>query len=422
MKAEIISIGTELLLGQVMNSNAAYLSREVSLLGIDICYHTTVGDYSTQLKDAIKLAESRTDIIIFSGGLGPEKNDITKKAVSEYLQIDLVLHEESEDKIITFHKNSNFKMPENNQLQALILKDSIPLINDSGLAPGMYLEKEKHKYILLPGPSDEMEPMFDHHLRDLLIENVLEEKESVSRVLRFFGLTKAELEEKLDDLIKKEEYPIIAIYEEQGELSVRLTIREDTEDICNKKIDEIEVKIKKRVSKYFFGYGEKRLSDVIKDLLIDKGKTITAAESLTGGAFLSTLSSDLSAGSIFEGGIVTYSAEKKNQTLGVTKKTIEEYGVVSAECAIEMAEKVKKMFDSDYAVSLTGVAGPGALEGNIPGTVWIGIASDNGNSFAKQYHFAYKRNRNRNLAVLNALDLIRCVLLDLPIQDAVSKT
>lgn len=415
MKAEIISIGTELLLGQVVNSNAAYLSRELALLGIEIYHHTTVGDNPKRLIEAIKTAESRADMVVLSGGLGPTKDDITKKAVSEYLDIDLVLHEESEDKIITFHKNSHFEMPENNQLQALILKDSIALTNDNGLAAGMFLEKGDHSYILLPGPPDELEPMYDKHLKSVIVDRLLEEKALVSRVLRFFGLTEAQLADKLDKIIEAQDNPTIAIYAEDGELTVRLTAQESSEEKCNKLIDEVEKKIMKEAEEYFFGYGEKRLSDVIKDILIEQKKTITAAESLTGGAFLSSISSDLAAGSIFEGGVVTYSAEKKNQVLGVRKKTIEKYGVVSAECAIEMAEKVKDLFDADIAVSLTGAAGPSALEGNIPGTVWIGIAKENGESFAKLFHFAYKRNRNRHLSVLNALDMVRRVLTDLPI-------
>lgn len=418
MKAEIISIGTELLLGQVTNTNAAFLSKELALLGIEIYHHTTVGDNPERLREAIETAESRADMIVLSGGLGPTKDDITKKTVADYLGEDLVLHEESEDKIITFHKNSNFTMPENNQLQALILKGATAITNDSGLAAGMFLEKEDYSYILLPGPPDELEPMFTNHLKDVLVEKVLNEDALVSRVLRFFGLTESQLAEKLDELIEKQDNPTIAIYAEQGELTVRLTAKAETEEKCNKLIDKLEEKVKDQVGDYLFGYGEKRLSDVIKDILLEQEKTITAAESLTGGAFLSSISSDLAAGAIFEGGFVTYSVEKKNEVLGVRKSIINKYGVVSAECAIEMAEKAKKKFDADIGVSLTGAAGPSALEGNIPGTVWIGIANGE-DSFAKKFHFAYKRNKNCQLAVLNALDMVRRVLKDLSIEDSI---
>lgn len=419
MKAEIISVGKGVLLGQVINTNAAYLSREFTFLGIEIQYHTTVGNHSVRLKEAIKQAETRADIIILSGGLGPAKDDVTKKVVSEYLDIELVLHHESEDKMITFHKNSNFKMPENSQLQALILKDSIPLTNDSGLAEGMYLEEKDHTYILLPGPTDELQPMFNNHLKRIIVDNLVDEKALVSRVFRFFGIAKEELTDKLDNLIENQKKIAMVVYAEKGEVSVHLSVKEDTVDKCNEQLDKVEEEIKDQAGIYFFGSGEKHLPDVVKDLLVHQEKTITAAESLTGGAFLSSLSSDLSAGAIFEGGVVTYSADKKNHILGVSKKIIKKYGVVSPECAIEMAEKAKEMFNSDLAISLTGVAGPSALEGNIPGTVWIGMASKSGKSFAKHYHFVYKRNRNRDLAVLNALELVRRILLDLPIEETV---
>lgn len=419
MKAEIISVGTELLLGQVINTNAAFIARELSLLSIEVYHQITVGDNAERLKEAIELAESRADIVILSGGLGPTEDDITKKVVSDYLDVELVLHEETQDKIITYHKNSDFEMPENNQLQALMLMESVPLPNDVGLAVGMFLEKEDHSYVLLPGPPDELEPMVVNHLNPLLVDRILDEQKLVSRVIRIFGLTEAKLALELEDIIQSQTNPTVAIYAENGELTIRVTAKGNSDEECEKMIDKVEESIKEKVKEYIFGYGEKRLSDVIKDILIDQDKTITAAESLTGGAFLSSISSDLAAGSIFDGGIVTYSADHKNKTLGVDQDVIGNYGVVSAECAIEMAEKVREMFEADIAVSLTGAAGPSALEGKIPGTVWIGIAQKGKKSFAKYYHFSYKRNKNRRLAVQNALNLVRRILLDLSIDKKV---
>jgi len=419
MRAEIISIGTELLMGQVVNTNAAFLAKELSLLGIEVYHQVTVGDNAERLKEAIEVAEARADTIILSGGLGPTEDDITKKVVSEHLGVDLVLHEETENKIITYHKNSDFEMPENNQLQALMLMGSIALPNDTGLAVGMFLEKEKNSYVLLPGPPDELQPMANNHLKKVLVEQVLNEHKLVSRVIRIFGITEAKLALELEEMIQQQTNPTIAIYAESGELTVRVTAKGETEEECEKLLDKVASSIEEIVGEYIFGYGENRLSDVVKEILIDQKKTITAAESLTGGAFLSSISSNLAAGSAFEGGIVTYSVEQKIQSLGVSKEIVEEYGVVSAECAIEMAEKAKDMFSADIAVSLTGVAGPGSLEGNIPGTVWIGIAHNDGESFAKHYHFAYRRNKNRRLAVQNAMDLVRRVLLGLSVEKSV---
>lgn len=415
MRAEIISVGTELLLGQVVNTNSAYIAKKLASLSIEVYHHITVGDNAERIKEAIEAAESRSDMIILSGGLGPTEDDITKQVLSEYLDVELVLHEDTQNKIITYHKNSDFEMPKNNQLQALMLMGAIPLLNDTGLAVGSFLEKGDHSYIILPGPPDELEPMVENHLTQVIVDNILDEQKLVSRIIRLFGLTESQLALKLEKVIQNQMNPTIAIYAEGGELTIRITAKGQSEEECDKMINKVEKAINKEVKEFVFGYGEKNLSDVIKDILIEQEKKITAAESLTGGAFLSSISSDLAAGSIFDGGIVTYSSDHKHKTLGISQKVIDNFGVVSPECAIEMAERVRDMFEADIAVSLTGVAGPSALEGNIPGTVWIGIALNESKSFAKHYHFAYKRNKNRRLAVQNALDLVRRVLLDMPI-------
>ncbi|SFB82907.1 nicotinamide-nucleotide amidase [Alkalibacterium subtropicum] len=417
MRAEIISIGTELLLGQVVNSNAAFISRELAALGIEVYHHVTVGDNADRLTEAVQAAEKRADLIVLSGGLGPTEDDITKQTIAKYLNVDLLLHEETEDRIITYHKNSDFEMPENNQLQALILAESIPLKNDTGLAVGMILEREDHQYVLLPGPPDELHPMVENHLKDELIKRLLDEQVLVSRVLRFFGITEAQLAKKIEPIVKAQTNPTVAVYANEGEITVRITARAKTEEEGNRCIDEIESLILEPLTDYFFGYGEKRLAEAVRDLLIEQGLTITAAESLTGGAFLSSITADVSAGSVFEGGIVTYSTEKKQKVLNISAETIENFGVVSPECAIEMAENSRKMFKADIGVGLTGVAGPGSLEDQIPGTVYIGLSYKEDPPFAKRFHFGYKRNKNRQLAVLNAHDMVRRLILGKPVKN-----
>ncbi|MFO8069467.1 MAG: competence/damage-inducible protein A [Alkalibacterium sp.] len=419
MRAEIISIGSELLLGQVVNTNAAFLSRELAALGIEVFHQVTVGDNPDRLKEAIKDAEERVSLIVLSGGLGPTEDDITKQTLSDYLDVNLILHEETEAKIITYHKNSGFEMPGNNQLQALILAESIPLKNDTGLAVGMILDHDDHHYVLLPGPPNELQPMVKDHLKDELIKRILIDQVLVSRVLRFFGITEAQLAEKIESVIKEQTNPTVAIYATEGEIIVRVTAKAKTEEEGNKAIDKIESRITDPLSDYFFAYGEKRLNEVVRDLLLEKELTITAAESLTGGAFMSSITSDMPVGSVLEGGIVTYSSDKKNKVLKVTRETINKFGVVSPECAIEMAEKSRKMFDADIGVGLTGVAGPASLENQNPGTVWIGLSYKDKKAFAKQFHFGHKRNKNRRSAVLNAHDLVRRVLLDKPINNQV---
>lgn len=417
MRAEIISIGTELLLGQVVNTNAAFISRELAAIGIEVYHHVTVGDNADRLTEAVKAAEERADLIVLSGGLGPTEDDITKQTLSRHLSVDLILHEETEDKIITYHKNSDFEMPKNNQLQALILAESTPLQNDTGLAVGMILDHDDRQYVLLPGPPDELQPMVENYLKDELIKRLLNEQVLVSRVLRFFGITEAQLAQKIEKVVKEQTNPTVAVYANEGEITVRVTARAKTEEEGEQYIDEIESQILGPLEEYFFGYGDKRLAEVVRDLLLEDDLTITAAESLTGGAFLSSITSDLAAGSVFEGGIVTYSTEKKHDVLNVSQETIDDHGVVSAECAIEMAERSREMFDADIGVGLTGVAGPGSLEDQIPGTVYIGLSYKGKSTFAKRFHFGYKRNKNRRLAVLNAHELVRRMILNKPIEN-----
>ncbi|MDZ7834300.1 MAG: CinA family nicotinamide mononucleotide deamidase-related protein [Alkalibacterium sp.] len=276
MRAEIISIGTELLLGQVVNTNAAFVSRKLAALGIEVYHHITVGDNPDRLKEAVKNAESRAELILLSGGLGPTEDDITKQTLSDYLDTELILHEETEDKIITYHKNSDFEMPENNQLQALMLAGAKPLKNDTGLAIGMIMDYGEHHYVLLPGPPDEFEPMVLNHLIPELSERLLDDQVLVSRVLRFFGITEAQLAKKIEKTIREQTNPTIAVYADEGEITVRITAREETEEIGNREIDKIESEILKDVSDYFFGYGEKRLEEVVRDLLLENHFTITA--------------------------------------------------------------------------------------------------------------------------------------------------
>ncbi|WP_208559134.1 competence/damage-inducible protein A [Marinilactibacillus kalidii] len=417
MRAEVITVGTEILMGQIVNTNAAYLSKELSLLGIELYHQVTVGDNPDRIAEAIKTAEKRVDTIILTGGLGPTEDDITKSVLANYLGVDLVTHKPSEAKIIERHKDLDFKMPKNNLLQALILKGSQPLINDPGMAVGVFHQQGNHQYVLLPGPPNELKPMVENYLKEKLIEQDEQHQELLSKMLRIFGLTEAQLADKIENIIKNQSNPTVAIYASGGELKVRITAKGSTKSECEKMIDIVEREIAEEVGDYIYGYTDRGLASAVNELLIEQNKKITAAESLTGGTFLGSITSEEGASNVLEGGMVVYSTEQKINELGVSKDTIAAYGVVSGECAIEMAEKVMERFGSDIAVSLTGVAGPGRLEDHEPGEVWIGIAQRGKTAFAKEYRFKYDRNTNRERAVKNALNLTRRVLLDLSIEN-----
>lgn len=421
MKAEIISTSSSLLKGLAVNENVAFLTRELASMGIEIEQATMIHDSSDKLVEAVKAAEARSDIILFTGGLGPDADDIVKSTLSDYLDKPLVLDEATQNRIITYHKNSDLVMPENNQLQALTLLDSIPLENVTGLALGMFYQKEDHTYILLPGPTDELIPMFEENTKKLIMEKLLDKQVISTKYIRLFGLTMARAQQELADILTDDNQLFIQIYQDGLEIEIQITTRDSTEAKAHQRIAKVDQAIQERVSEFIIGDGKENLPNIVRQLLLKEDLTLTGAESLTGGAFLSEVSSLFEAGTFFEGGIVAYSEKIKNEVIGVTKETIKKYGVVSAECAFEMADKTRAQYDADMAVSLTGAAGPSSLEGEIPGTVWIGIAVRDKKTLAKKFHFGYKRNLNRQYAVWSAFNMVRQVILAEEIKDAVYK-
>lgn len=416
MKAEIISISTDILQGKAQDQNVMFLAKELTNSGIEVQKSSFVKASPEMLIEAIEQAGQDIELLVLIGGLGPDEEDITKQTLSDYLEQPLVLDQPSEDKIITYHKNSNFVMPERNQLQAMILQESLPIRNVTGLAVGLYYQSEEKAYLLLPGPFDELEPTYIEEAKPILMDKLLNNRFFESRVLRLFGLSEVELTKKLEPIMKNQ----IHVYPMQNEIEIQINVQEKDKEAAVQKADALRDEVYERVEDYVYSEESQSLLETVKQLLTDEGLMITAAESLTGGEFLSSLSSLEEASKILNGGMVTYSNEVKNKNLGVTKQTIEKHGVVSAQCAIEMAEKVMKKFDVDIGVSLTGVAGPSSLEGEIPGTVWIGLAKEGMETIAKKHHFAYKRNQNRQLSVLSALDMVRRLVLDKEIEGAVT--
>lgn len=374
MNCEIIAVGTELLLGQIANTNAQFLSRELSEIGVNVYFHSVVGDNPERLRSAIHTAQSRSDLIIFTGGLGPTKDDLTKETIASYLGLKLIVDETALARIKAYFENRGLPLTENNKKQANVFENSTVLPNDNGMAPGMFLSKDEKYYMLLPGPPNELNPMFQNYGRPI-IENLLPKKESIqSRVLRFFGIGESALEKELEDLIEKQTNPTIAPLATDGEVTLRLTVKHAEKSERNRLLDDLEEKIRRRVGKYIYGYDDTSLVETMAKLLHDKQFTLAAAESLTGGYFQQSITSIPGVSSWFKGGIVSYWTEIKSDILQVQKETIERCGVVSAECAKEMAENVRRLFDADIGVSFTGVAGPDKLEDKEPGTVYIGVS------------------------------------------------
>lgn len=376
MNAEIIAVGTELLLGQIANTNAQFLSAELAKIGINVFYHSVVGDNQTRLHHVIETARKRSDLIIFTGGLGPTKDDLTKETVASVLALNLIQNENVLEKINSHFNKQNRQMTENNKKQALVMEGAEVLHNDFGTAPGMAVVKDNCIYMLLPGPPSELIPMFKKFGRPFLLEK-LEMKEHIeSRVLKFFGIGESRLETEVEDLIDSQTNPTIAPLIEEGEATLRLTAKDVSLDNARKRLDELEREILKRVGQYFYGYNDSTLYHELFKLLKKKNLSISSAESLTGGFFAKELTNFAGSSSVFKGSIVSYDTEVKRNVLKVPGAVIDSLGVVSEECAKYMAENVRKILNTNIGISFTGVAGPDEQEGKRVGTVFVGIAMD----------------------------------------------
>lgn len=395
MNAEIIAVGSELLLGQITNTNARFLSGQLALIGINVYFHTVVGDNAGRLKQALEIAESRSDLVIITGGLGPTKDDLTKETIAAHLGVGLKTDKLAMESIELFFKRTNRVMSENNRKQALVLEGCQVLPNDHGMAPGMVLKKEDKLYMLLPGPPSEMEPMFLTYGAQALTSRQPSQEQIVSRVLRFFGIGEAMLENEIEDLIDSQSNPTIAPLASEGEVTLRLTAKHSIMEAAIELLDETEKKILARVGDYFYGYDDTSLMNELAKKLKEAGLTISCAESLTGGMFQKEFTDIAGAGSYLKGGVVCYTNEVKAAVLHVKKETIENEGVVSAQCAAELAENVAGLMTADIGISFTGVAGPDELEGKPVGTVYIGISLDGKPARVEKLNLGGGRKANR---------------------------
>ncbi len=377
MNAEIIAVGSELLLGQIANTNAQFISKQLAEIGVNVFYHTVVGDNAERLKKTIEAAQKRADLIIFTGGLGPTKDDLTKETIAEMLGKQLVIHQEALDSIEEYFRKTNRVMTPNNRKQALVLEGATILVNHNGMAPGMALKIEDTHYMLLPGPPKEMQPMFQTFGRGYITKQLGKVERIESRVLRFFGIGESQLETEIEDLLDRQTNPTIAPLAGDGEVTLRLTAKHSSEEEAISMLDEVERQIQERVHEFFYGYEETTLYEEVLNLLKEKGLTIASAESLTGGLFSERLVSLSGAGDIVQGGIVCYQNEVKQHVVGVSASTLQNHGAVSQQCAKEMAENVRQLCRSNIGISFTGVAGPKVQEGKEVGTVFMGIAIDN---------------------------------------------
>lgn len=378
MKAEIIAVGTELLLGQIVNTNARHIARGCADIGLDVYVQTVVGDNRGRIAEAFRLAASRADVVLATGGLGPTQDDITKEALAELLGLSLHLHQPSMDKIAEVFRSRGRDMVKSNERQALILEGSTPLANDNGLAVGVGVTQGDTHYVLMPGPPREMKQMFDVHVIPWLRAKLGQDVSSLySRMLKFAGIGESSLEDRLIELIDKQDDPTIAPYAGDGDVSVRLTTRASSEAEANRKLDRAEQSIRELAGEYVYANRDMPLEQRIVEILIDSGKTVATAESCTGGLVSELLTAIPGSSQALRGGFVCYTNAAKHCLLGVPQELLEgpdAPGAISEQTARVLAESARDRLDSDFGVSVTGVAGPAESEGKPVGLVFVGIA------------------------------------------------
>ena len=413
MVVELICVGTELLLGNIVNTNAAYLSEKCALLGLSMYHQSVVGDNAERLKESLETALNRSDVVILSGGLGPTQDDLTKETAAEVIGIPLKEDPHSRERIEEYFKNSQYKViTDNNWKQALVPEGAIVLDNENGTAPGIIMEKNGKSVILLPGPPGELIPMFEGKVYDYL--NKLQPEIIYSTMVRICGLGESFVENEIRDLIDNQTNPTIATYAKIGQVDLRVTAKAASEKEAAKLAKPMLKELVKRFGDHIYTMDEhKSLEEVIVHFLKERSLTLTTAESCTGGMIAARITDVPGASEVFKQGLVTYSNRAKRKLLDVKKTTLKEYGAVSEKTAKEMAKNGAFITGSDACVSVTGTAGPtGGTEEKPVGLVYIGCCYNN-KTVVKEFHFKGERQKIREQATANALILLReCILAD----------
>ncbi len=409
MVVELISVGTELLLGNIVNTNAAYLAEKCAFMGFS-CYHqTTVGDNKERLKNAINMALKDSDIVILSGGLGPTEDDLTKETAAEIFDLPLEMNEEVKQKIEEYFAKNNKDIPDNNWKQAMIPKGAIVLNNENGTAPGVIMEKDGKIMILLPGPPVELVPMFEEQVMPYLFEKT--NAVIVSQIVKICGISESEIENQIRDLTSGTN-PTVATYAKTGEVHIRVTAKEETEKAAVKLVKGVVKELKSRFGgNIYTTKNEETLEESVVDLLLKNELTLATVESCTGGMVAARIINVPGASDVYKEGFVTYSNKAKKLRIGVNKRTLKKYGAVSEETAKEMSRGGCFFSKADVCIATTGIAGPGGGTDEKPvGLVYISCTVC-GETEVKEFHFKGNRRKVRENATAQALTMLRmCVL------------
>ncbi len=413
--AEVLSVGTELLLGDIVNTDAAYIARRLAALGINQYYQGVVGDNPDRLEAELKSALTRSDLVIMTGGLGPTYDDLTKETAAKLMGRSMHMHEESLERMKARFDKRGITMTENNKKQALMPEGSVVFKNDYGTAPGLAIEDEENGkiIIMLPGPPRECEPMFREQVEPYLKQ--FSDRIFFSKTVNIFGMGESKVETILKSEMLSSTNPTVAPYAKDGEVQLRVTASGKNETECAALCDsEIEKIRATEVGEYIYGVDAGSLEEALVKELISRGMKIASAESCTGGYVAKRITNVSGSSSVLDGSIVTYANEVKEKFVGVSHETLQNHGAVSPETAIEMARGVRKLFGADIGVSTTGIAGPtGGTPDKPVGLVYVGVSCDGYEEVRKLSigNGLQTREYVRYVSASNALDLARKAVL-----------
>jgi nicotinamide-nucleotide amidase len=376
MTAEILCVGTELLLGNIVNTNAAYLAREMAAIGIFTYHQSVVGDNAGRLKESLDLSLSRSDIVIITGGLGPTYDDLTKETVADYFGLEMKMHGPSLERLKQFFAQFGREMTPNNEKQAMMPEGCTVFVNNYGSAPGLAVEGHGKTVVMLPGPPREMEPIYREEVKPFL-QKKQSGKVLVSKTLHIFGMGESQVEHKLHDMMESSTNPTIAPYAKEGEVELRVTAFGSSEAECAELIEPAVEKIKGEIGEFIYGIDIKSLQNAVVSKLCERGLTLATAESCTGGLVGKRITEIAGCSEVYLGGVISYANSVKLSQLGVSEETLQKYGAVSEETALEMCEGAAKSLGADIGISTTGIAGPdgGSTEKPV-GLVYVGVYFD----------------------------------------------
>ncbi|MGK9368946.1 competence/damage-inducible protein A [Melioribacter sp. Ez-97] len=418
MNAFLITIGDEILIGQVINTNAAFIGEKLSELGVDVIGSSVLPDNENVIKNEFERAFNNSDLVIVTGGLGPTHDDVTRKVIVDFFETELVMNQDVLNDIKKLFESRGRQLTKINEEQALVPKIAVPIRNSRGTAPGIWIEKENKIFIAMPGVPYEMHLMMESFVIPKLKEKLGDSKKIVLRKnLLTTGIPESHLYERLGDLKELLGEAKMAFLPNQFGVRLRITVEDNNEESAKSRIEAIEQKIRTKIGKYIYGKDDETLEAVVAKLLTDRGLTLAVAESCTGGYVTHRLTNISGSSKFLERGVVAYSNAAKVELLKVDEDVISKYGAVSIEVARQMAEGVKSISGTDIGLSVTGIMGPtGATPDKPVGLVYIGICDDT-ICTAKEFRFGDARLLNKDRASQAALDMIRRNLLGIPYDD-----